>query len=167
MKLNLTIDSQLSSIDLTREGSRVVAEVGGRRYDLTIGETSDEGFIITHGTRTFRCHALAKKEDSTCEVIVRHQSFQVAIDNPKRLARGGASGANASGQIVIKAQMPGRVVRVLIEQGAQVEANETVLVVEAMKMQNEMKAPRAGTVKEIKIAEGATVNAGDVLAIIE
>ena len=63
--------------------------------------------------------------------------------------------------------MPGKIVRVLVEAGAQVEAGAGVVVVEAMKMQNEMKAPKAGTVVSIDVQEGATVNAGDVLAVIE
>jgi biotin carboxyl carrier protein len=63
--------------------------------------------------------------------------------------------------------MPGKVVRVLIEKGAQVEADQGILVVEAMKMQNELRSPKDGIVKALNVSEGATVNAGDVLAIIE
>jgi biotin carboxyl carrier protein len=63
--------------------------------------------------------------------------------------------------------MPGKIVRVLVQAGAQVEAGAGVVVVEAMKMQNEMKAPKAGVVVSVKAEEGATVNAGDVLAVIE
>ena len=63
--------------------------------------------------------------------------------------------------------MPGKIVRILTEVGAGIKHGESVLVVEAMKMQNEMKAPKDGIIKEIRFAEGANVNAGDVLAIIE
>jgi biotin carboxyl carrier protein len=63
--------------------------------------------------------------------------------------------------------MPGKIVRVLVEVGAQVEAGAGVIVVEAMKMQNEMKAPKAGVVVLVRTDESATVNAGDVLAVIE
>jgi len=63
--------------------------------------------------------------------------------------------------------MPGKVARILAEQGAEIKKGEGVLIVEAMKMQNEMKAPKDGIVKEIRCAEGETVNAGDVLAVIE
>jgi biotin carboxyl carrier protein len=58
-------------------------------------------------------------------------------------------------------------VRVLLEQGAEVSAGDGVIVVEAMKMQNEMKSPKDGIIKEIRFSEGETVNAGDVLVIIE
>jgi len=63
--------------------------------------------------------------------------------------------------------MPGRVVRVLVELGQAVEANQSVVVIEAMKMQNELKSPKAGTVVEMRIAPGDTVTAGDVLAVID
>jgi biotin carboxyl carrier protein len=63
--------------------------------------------------------------------------------------------------------MPGRVVRVLAQKGDTVEANQGVIVIEAMKMQNELKSPRPGKVAEVRVAPGDTVSAGDVLAVIE
>jgi biotin carboxyl carrier protein len=63
--------------------------------------------------------------------------------------------------------MPGKVVRILLEAGANVEAGQGVVVVEAMKMQNELKSPRDGVIVSIDVTEGSTVNAGEVLAIIE
>jgi biotin carboxyl carrier protein len=63
--------------------------------------------------------------------------------------------------------MPGKVVRILLHQGDEVEAGTGVLVVEAMKMQNEVKSPKKGTIQKILVSEGAAVNAGDVLAIVE
>jgi biotin carboxyl carrier protein len=63
--------------------------------------------------------------------------------------------------------MPGKVVRVLVALGDQVEAGQGIVVVEAMKMQNEMKAAKAGRVMTLAAAPGATVNAGEILAAIE
>jgi pyruvate carboxylase subunit B len=67
----------------------------------------------------------------------------------------------------IKAPMPGKVVRVLAGVGTPVEAGQSVLVIEAMKMQNELKAPKTGVVKKINVAEGAAVDAGQALAEVE
>ena len=69
--------------------------------------------------------------------------------------------------VFFSCSMPGKVVRILVASGAEVSEGEGVIVVEAMKMQNEMKSPKAGLIKEIKVKEGSTVNAGDVLVIIE
>jgi biotin carboxyl carrier protein len=63
--------------------------------------------------------------------------------------------------------MPGKVVRVLVSAGDEVAANQGVLIVEAMKMQNEVLSPKAGKVADIRVTEGQTVNAGETLAVIE
>jgi len=63
--------------------------------------------------------------------------------------------------------MPGKIVRVLAKPGESVEAGQGVVVIEAMKMQNELKSPKKGTVSQILAQEGATVTAGEVLAIVE
>jgi len=63
--------------------------------------------------------------------------------------------------------MPGKVVRILLAQGSEVEVGAGILVVEAMKMQNEVKSPKKGTIQKILVTMGAAVNAGDVLAIVE
>jgi len=63
--------------------------------------------------------------------------------------------------------MPGKIVRVLVNEGSEVEAGAGVLVVEAMKMQNEIKSPKKGRIRRILVGQGAAVNAGDVLAVVE
>lgn len=84
-----------------------------------------------------------------------------------RNSRGAGASAQRAGQATLKAPMPGKVVRILVAEGATVEAGQGLAVVEAMKMQNEMKAPRAGVVKSIKTREGASVAAGEALLVIE
>ena len=99
------------------------------------------------------------------------QSIDLRLIEKPRHCEMMRSSENAAGHghgaAEIVSPMPGKVVRVLIEQGTMVEAGAGIIVVEAMKMQNEMKAPKAGVVVSINVAPGATVNAGDVLAIIE
>ena len=80
------------------------------------------------------------------------------------LGRPGAAGAG-DGRVL--APMPGRVVKVLVTPGTAVEARQGVVVVEAMKMENELRAPRAGTVREVRVTEGASVEAQAVLVVIE
>ena len=83
-------------------------------------------------------------------------------------ARRGHDGAAAGkGPQKILAPMPGKVLKVLVKAGDVVAARQGVVVVEAMKMENELKTARAGTVKEVKAVEGATVEAGSVLVIVE
>jgi len=77
------------------------------------------------------------------------------------------AGGHDAGRAQVAAPMPGKVVRVLVERGQAVEAGAGLVVVEAMKMQNELKSPKSGTVVELRVEAGATVNAGELLAVIE
>jgi biotin carboxyl carrier protein len=88
--------------------------------------------------------------------------------NGRRTGRGsGDAGGGAHGEQKIVAPMPGRVVRVLVSAGDRVEARQPVAVVEAMKMENELRAPKAGTVKDVSVAAGTSVEAGRVLVVVE
>ncbi len=101
------------------------------------------------------------------QVRVGTNEFEISIIDPKRLRGKGSDAEHGDGSAEIKTAMPGKIVRVLAEQGAEIKQGESVIVVEAMKMQNEMKSPKDGIVKEIRFSVGSTVNAGDILAIIE
>jgi biotin carboxyl carrier protein len=91
-----------------------------------------------------------------------------AAINRRRTARGGADGgAAADGEQAILAPMPGRVVRVLVAPGDEVAARQGVVVVEAMKMENELRSPKAGRVKDVLVTPGTSVDAGRVLVIVE
>jgi biotin carboxyl carrier protein len=92
--------------------------------------------------------------------------FIVEVRDPRDASRS-SSGAVGSGRQNVAAPMPGKVVRVLVEVGDAVEAGQGLVVVEAMKMQNEMKASRPGRVIEIRAHAGDTVSAGDTLAVLE
>lgn len=100
------------------------------------------------------------------EISVNGRVFHISIFDPREL-RGRRSAADNSGPQAVTAPMPGRVIRVLVDIGQEVGADEGLIVVEAMKMQNEMKSPRAGRIAALKTAAGATVSAGDVLLVIE
>ncbi len=93
--------------------------------------------------------------------------FGVELRDPRSLRARKGSMQDEKGPRKIVAPMPGRVVRLLVEEGAEVEAGRGIVVVEAMKMQNEIKSPKKGILKKIVAAAGAAVNAGDVLAIVE
>lgn len=108
-------------------------------------------------------------EDDANEPALHIAGERIAyrVDDPRSLKARRAHSAGADGPKAIKASMPGRVVRVLAQQGEAVEAHQGIVVIEAMKMQNEMKAPKAGKVAGLRVTAGDTVAAGDVLAVIE
>lgn len=170
MKLTAGIDGAEQQIELLREGERVSASVDGRRYELAVRETEAGTYLLIDDGRVYECRVESNRaQPDALEVHVRTETYALTLSDPKRLrgGHGGAGGHGVDGSAQIIAPMPGKIVRVLVEQGAEVKAGDGILVVEAMKMQNEMKAPRDGIVTELHAASGATVNAGDVLAVIE
>jgi biotin carboxyl carrier protein len=128
-----------------REAEPLVYSVllDGRSYDARVEEAAD-GLVV---------------------VIAGHR-FEIGVRDPRRWSRK-HGGAGAEGRYNVMAPMPGKVIRVLVAAGDEVVAGQGLMVVEAMKMQNEMKAVRPGRVISVAAREGATVTAGEILAIIE
>lgn len=99
-------------------------------------------------------------------VVIDGHRFEMAVRDPRRWSRKDAV-RDGEGIQMVAAPMPGKVVRVLVAPGDVVETGQGLLVVEAMKMQNEMKATRAGRILTVNAKEGSTVTAGEILATIE
>ena len=118
--------------------------VEGRSYEITREQTADGLHLWVGGSR-----------------------FVVEMRDPRSLRSRQKATADEKGPVKIVAPMPGRVVRILVAENHEVEAGQGIIVVEAMKMQNEIKSPKKGTVKKISAVPGAAVNPGDVLAIVE
>jgi biotin carboxyl carrier protein len=168
MKLKALIGDREEDLVIKRENGRVSAEVGGRVYDLEVREPQPGSYLFFRNTEVHECRVSQRATSKEAfEVSIRGRSYEVTIVDPKRLRSGQNSDRHHHGVTEIRAPMPGKVVRVQTEAGDAVEKGAGVVVVEAMKMQNEMKAPKAGTVVAINVEVGATVNGGDVLAIIE
>jgi biotin carboxyl carrier protein len=110
-----------------------------------------------------------KREHTATDVHlwVGSARYSAELRDPRSLRSRRATMATDQGPRRLLASMPGKVVRVLLEEQAAVEPGQGILVVEAMKMQNEIKSPKRGTVQKIVATEGTAVNAGDLLAIVE
>jgi biotin carboxyl carrier protein len=114
-----------------------------------------------------RSHRVSVTEGASGELTLTQADGLVrAIVNGRRSRRGGEV-AGAAGEQRIVAPMPGKVLRVLVQPGQDVAARQPLVVVEAMKMENELSSPRAGRVKDVPAVEGQTVEAGRVLIIVE
>jgi|ERR1043166_3955275 biotin carboxyl carrier protein len=167
MRLHATIGEHEFNVDVRIQGSRVFALLDDRKYEIDLQHPGDNRLVLIADGDVFDCRVDASVEsDSAVNVTVGTRHYGIALADPKRLRSAITAGAHSGGAARIAAPMPGKVVRVLAESGSQVEAGQGIVVVEAMKMQNEMKSPRAGTVT-LNVEVGATVNGGDVLAVIE
>ena len=168
MKLHAKVGHYESDVNIRIEGSRVFAAIDDRTYELDLQRSVDKRLLLVTAGRVFDCGIAGNIESGLpVDVSVGTQHYAITLADPRRLRSANTAGALAGGVARITAPMPGKVVRVLVEAGAEVEAGDGILVVEAMKMQNEMKSPRAGTVVTLSVVVGATVNGGDVLAVIE
>ena len=94
------------------------------------------------------------------------RSLSVVVNGRRARRRGGDSGSHVAGEATVAAPMPGRVVRVLVGPGDAVKARQPIVVVEAMKMENELRSPKAGVVKEVSVSAGTSVEAGRSLVVI-
>lgn len=168
IKLQAEINGEHYELRLQCDGSLVSAQIAGRSYEVEVHNPSANELILRDGTQVYHCLVAAStKQRDAINVELRGNNFAVQLVDPKRLRGQQSSGAHDDGSVRIVAPMPGKIVRLLVDVGAQVEAGAGIVVVEAMKMQNEMKSPKAGVVTSLNASPGATVNAGDVLAEIE
>ncbi|MBK7394441.1 MAG: biotin/lipoyl-binding protein [Chloracidobacterium sp.] len=163
MKLQAKINGEKLDIEIVEQDGKTRAVVGGREYKLEISQPEPGIFALRNGQKM--TEAFVSPDGK--QVVVGGNEFEVEIADPKRLRSVGSESEYVDGVAEIKTAMPGKVVRILVKVGAAVEKGDGVIVVEAMKMQNEMRSPKTGTVTKINASEGDTVNAGDVLAVIE
>ncbi len=134
-------------------GNAALAPVGYGRFSVVV---DGDQYVVNAG------HI----GNGTYEAATRDRLFQIEIVDPRRLARGGA-GLAAAGPQTIVAPMPGKVIEVKVTPGDAVHAGDGVVVVEAMKMQNELKAAKDGTVVSVKVSAGDSVAPGSALVVID
>lgn len=174
----MKLRAQLSGLDhdvslqFNEEGEGIAAaEVDGRRYEIEVRGLSQGQYLLLVGPNVYKARVEERRESHGASglfsVALKGRAYVITVVDPKRLRSGQTPAAHDTGTAQIISPMPGKVVRVLVAPGAQVAAGDGIVVVEAMKMQNEMKSPKAGVVVSINAAAGATVSAGDVLAVIE
>lgn len=125
------------------------------RHELEEGTT-----VVIDGGRVHRVTQAGGR------MLVNGKEVRWSLADPRDRRRGGAGSAD-SGRRDVKAAMPGKVIRILVEPGQTVEATEGLLILEAMKMQNEVRAPGAGQVAAVRVNVGDTVASGQVLVTLE
>ncbi len=164
MTYDISIDGKQYRLDLDQVDGRWACRVDGREVDVDAVLARPNVLSLRIGNRAYEVKC--ERVGGEMHVWVGSQRFAAEVRDPRSL-RSRVRSVDEHGPRKLTAPMPGKVVRVLVSQGTAVEAGAGVLVVEAMKMQNEVKSPKKGTIQKILVTEGAAVNAGDVLAIVE
>jgi biotin carboxyl carrier protein len=162
VKLTVELNGQPREVELTRDGRSVRATVDGREYVVDASEPEPGVHLLKHEGGVYETFV-----SRSGEVSVGGYTFDAKVIDPKRLRGSATAGEHDHGHAEIRSAMPGKVVRILKATGDPVSKGDGVVVVEAMKMQNELKSPKDGVVGDLKVAEGYTVGAGDVLVVID
>jgi 3-methylcrotonyl-CoA carboxylase alpha subunit len=152
---------------LHRDGGRLTARVDDRDYCLSILEPQRGVYSFVEADEGGRStEAVVHERDGTYRVRLRGRHFLATAERPGQDGCGRTRAA-AGGPRILKAAMPGRVVRVMVEPGATVNKGQGIVVIEAMKMENEIGSPGEGVVKELHVEAGDRVESGASLAVIE
>ena len=162
MTVWIEIGGKTRQVEIVTDGAGVSSvTIDGVAFACDVQMLQEGVLSLIVDGRSYRCVA-----DGDA-VIVDGRRFAYAVNDPRSLGSRRGRAAGDAGPRAVKAPMPGKVVRVLIDVGAEVEAGQGLVVIEAMKMQNELKAPKAGRVAKVSVTVGDTVAAGTVMIVVE
>jgi biotin carboxyl carrier protein len=165
MVYDVSIDGKTHRLELSRTEGGWICKLDARevRLDAVLARR-DVLSILIEG----RAYEVKRERTATdTHLWVGPVRYAAELRDPRSLRGRRDGAAESQGAKKLLAPMPGKVVRVLAAEKDEVDAGQGIIVVEAMKMQNELKSPKKGVVRQVLAAAGAAVNAGDVLAIIE
>jgi biotin carboxyl carrier protein len=167
MLYNVTIDGTLFRVDLDWDpaSGRGHCLVNGREVQINAAPAQSHVLSVVIEGKVYRI--VQERLGSDSRIWVGDLCYTAGVADPKSLRGRKARVDGGKGPRHLVAPMPGKVVRFLVNEKSLVEAGQGVVVVEAMKMQNEIKSPKKGIVLKLAVSEGAAVNAGDVLATVE
>ena len=158
------VRERLYDVTVSTEGSHFDVLLDGESHpgELIFSDASHDVLLVRH-----TCYdALLVAQPGGYQVTVLNHAFDVEIRDPRKRSLQHAA-MEGDGQQVIQAKMPGRIVKLLAAEGDEVAAGAGLLILEAMKMQNEIRAPRAGKVTSVSVKEGDAVESGQTMLVLE
>ena len=164
MKLHVEIEGKPHRVELlqARDLSRWFAD--GHPLDADGKEVSPGVYSILVQGESFEVRV--ERIGAELRATTQGREYRLAIRDPREWKKSRAGAAEAEGRQHVLAPMPGKVVRVLVAAGDEVQAGQGLMVVEAMKMQNEIRAPKSGKIERLSVTEGQAVNSGEVVAVV-
>ena len=165
MKFAVTIGDATETVEVSGEAGRYRLTIGSEVWEVDGRATAQGIYSLLIGGVSYVADVF--DEDGACVVDVGVERYVVNVEEYTRYiirTKGGAGGGQSARTLV--APLPGRIVKVAVKPGDRVEKGATLLVIEAMKMENEFKAGASGTIAEVRVEPGQAVNGGDVLIVI-
>jgi biotin carboxyl carrier protein len=166
MRYTAILDGEERIVEITPRQNGYRVTVGDSVFDVDAVHLQGHAVSLIAGTRSYRCD-IEPGKDGRLSVLVGDAVYPLEILDERKLRLRRATGKfSLEGPQRVDAPMPGKVVRVLVKAGDEVQEGQGLVVVEAMKMENELKSPKAGKVIELHAVEGATVESGAKLAVV-
>jgi biotin carboxyl carrier protein len=170
MKFEVHLDSGTGRtshvVDLEKVGSSYKVSLDGQPVDADVILAAPNAVSVILNGSAFEIH-IAPSLDGTYKLQTGPHEYHADVRDPRAWRGKKQGGLEAEGRQHVLAPMPGKVIRLLVKVGDEVEAGQGLIVVEAMKMQNEILSPKKGKVERLQAKEGQAVNAGDVLAWVD
>ena len=164
MKYEVEIQNKVVNIELEQRNGRVEARVDGRQHTLEVVSPEEGVYTFLEGDRVYEARVSGARRPNSLTVSIRGHLFSTCVIDRKHRRLTVEHGIEGRQNLI--APMPGKVVRVLLSAGDEVTLGQGVVVVEAMKMQNEIKSLKAGRILDIRVTEGATVEDNQILAVV-
>jgi biotin carboxyl carrier protein len=160
----VTIRGEKKTIEISADDGRRRFLLDGRASNADVAAIAPGLYSILLDGRSFEAHV---REAAPGDVVVtiEGEEFSVHVEDPRQWRSAGTL-LETEGRQKVTASMPGKIVRILVAAGQTVTAGQGLVVIEAMKMQNEVRAPKSGRLESLLVSEGQAVNGGEVLAIV-
>jgi biotin carboxyl carrier protein len=182
--IHLTASGRTRAVTVSRSGDKFAVSLDGRQHEVDVKVINgvwsmllrpakagpyDQSYVGAGFSRPARSYEVAFAQSAEGGLIVHIDgvAVEVSINRMRRTGATAASRTADEGPQRVTAPMPGKIVKLLVKPGDKVQPRQGVVVVEAMKMENELRARAAGTVRELRVSEGASVEAGAILVILE
>jgi biotin carboxyl carrier protein len=162
MRFTATIKDKTRNLEVVWRDGTFECRIDDLVMEILAVPIAPDRLSILHAGKSYDVRKIASDM-----IAVGTSVYSVSLADPRSWRGWQKAQGGASGPLKLAASMPGKVVRVLVSSGDAIQAGEAIVVVEAMKMQNEVRAPRDGKVAALLVQPGQAVNAGEVVAIIE
>ena len=165
MKYVASIDDEPREVEIRGADGRFRVTIGDAEWEVDARATGPAMYSLLIAGVSYRADVVDR--DGACVVQIDGEQYAITVEEQTRhiIRTRGGTGAGA-GSRTLTAPLPGKISRVAVRPGDAVNAGDILLVIEAMKMENEFRAAASGTVAEVRVAAGAAVNAGDVLIVM-
>ena len=159
MTYDVIVDGKTHRLELVKGDKTWLCKVDDQEIEVDAALTARDVLSVLVGNKAYE----VKRERSLqgeLHLVIGSARYAVDVQDPRSLRTRRAAGGGEAGPQKLNAPMPGKIVRVMVAVGDEVKAGQGIIVMEAMKMQNELKSPKDGKVQKILTSEGSTVNPG-------